>query len=135
MRLGRKPNNADRYFRLSLSVSVLLMVCAGCATGTTIMNSRESSRVRQPVKPENVQVHFQYPPLAEEIAIVTESAGGKGQKATDKTLKKLKERAGAIGANGIVLESRNQSKGFITYGAWIIPQDEVTISARAVYVP
>lgn len=130
-----KRNCLMRDIHSLVLTGILALVLTGCATGTTIMNGRESSRTREPVQPENVQVYFQYPPLADEIAIITESAGGKGQRATDKTIKRLKERAGMIGANGIVLESRHQNKGFIMYGAWIIPQDEVTISARAVFVP
>jgi len=118
---------------------VVLLACvwilSGCATGTTIMTSRESSRERPVIACEKVLVYFQYPPFADEVAIITESAGGKGQKATDKAIRKLKERAGKIGANGIVVQDTQQHRGVIVYGAWIIPTDELTISARAIYVP
>ena len=92
------------------------------------------SRIWPAIVPEKVQVYLDYPYGAEQVAFITESSGGKGQKASDKTIRKLKERAGKIGANGIVLKSSQQKKGVIVYGAWIIPQDELSISADAVYV-
>jgi hypothetical protein len=79
-------------------------------------------------------VYPNIPPGAEEIAIITSEADGKRQGAADKALKRLKERAAKLGANGIVLGSLDVHKGFIFYGPWFIPQDNTTIQAKALWV-
>lgn len=74
------------------------------------------------------------PLLFDEIGIITEEAGGKSQKATDKVIKKLKERAGKLGANGLILDNVMVNKSAVMYGAWYIPSAETSMSAHAIFV-
>ena len=106
------------------------LVLAGCSTGRQIV----TGTVRTPVPPEQVRVYHAAPPAFEEIAIVTAEAKGKSQRASDKALRRLKERAGKLGANGLILNGLTVNKGFVMYGWWYVPTDETSISGSAIYV-
>jgi hypothetical protein len=92
-------------FMTKIGLLLALALLTGCATGSTIMQGPLVHR--DPVPSDDVQLYFSNPPpVVHELAIVTASARGHGQKATDKTIRRLKERAGKIGVNAILLESR-----------------------------
>lgn len=107
------------------------LVLTSCSTGSQIVTGVQ----RNPTNPATVKIYQQIPVGAEEIGLVTSQADGKKQAATDKALNRLKERVAKLGANGIVLGSVDIQKGFVLYGPWIIPQDNTTIQAKAIWVP
>jgi hypothetical protein len=90
---------------------------AGCATSHVMMG-----QPRPPISPDLVTVYF-HPPQTkyDEIAMIdTSSKGGFGftaQGKTDVVIRRLKEEAAKLGANGILLQGiGNESGGSVSSG-------------------
>ena len=84
---------------------------AGCATSHVMMG-----QARPPISPDLVNVYF-HPPQTkyDEIALIdTSSKGGFGftaQGKTDVVIRRLKEEAAKLGANGILLQGIGDQAG------------------------
>jgi hypothetical protein len=92
----------------------LIGVPAGILFSVTLAACSMTSHVlvghaREPVSPEQVQVYLRPPAGYEEIALVESSSRRSftftAQGKTDAVMKRLKQEAASLGANGIVLES------------------------------
>ncbi len=87
-----------------LSFVVILALVAGCATSHVMIG-----KARPPISPDEVRI-FQRPPDApyEEIARIETSSQGSfaftAQGKTDAVIKRLKDEAAKLGANGVILE-------------------------------
>jgi ribulose 1,5-bisphosphate synthetase/thiazole synthase len=80
-------------------IALCAVVMAGCATGTHIVTGTQHPAL----KPEQVTL-YQIPPAKYEIiGIVNSQSPGKGQHNMDDAVDVLKQEAGEIGANGIIL--------------------------------
>ena len=118
--------------RLTVTLlSAAAFLCAGCSKTRYILTGTK----RDPVPPEIVKVLQFKPANAEEIGIVWADADGKGQKAINKVMLRLKTTAGKLGANGIIIDNMYVRKGLIIYGGIPIPQDETSVNATAFYDP
>ncbi len=101
--------------------SLLIILLAGCATGTTMITGAK----REPVSEELVKV-YSSGPGDQYLVIGKVSARGEAfsdQAAQDAAIAELKKRAGEIGANGIVIQQMYGS----TFG------NRSMISAEAIY--
>lgn len=122
-------------FRLLIALAAGL---AGCASGTTI----QTGQSRAPVPIEQVQVYFDPPEKFETLGIVSASSDVElsKQKAQERAINELKKRAGALGANGVLLASAGKkSKGFTGYangygGFFASSSDEMVAEGQAIYV-
>ncbi|HUX72718.1 MAG TPA: hypothetical protein VMV25_02335 [Steroidobacteraceae bacterium] len=137
----------------SLRFVIVLAACALCACATSHVMI---GRARAPISPDMVQIYF-HPPAAkyEEIALLdTSSRGGfaiTAQGKTDVVIKRLKEEAAKLGANGILLQGvgdesagsigtgfgQASASGNTAYGAGFGFEGNVTIKAGngiAIYV-
>jgi hypothetical protein len=118
----------DRKWRLmTAAVSTLLVVA--CATSHIMIGTP-----RPPISADLVKVYFHPPETKfDEIAMIdTSSKGGFGftaQGKTDVVLKRLKEEAAKLGANGILLQGvGTQSTGSIGTG-----YSQATASGNSAY--
>lgn len=82
-----------------LAILLLPLLLAGCVTSQSIVTGTR----RAPVAPEQVRVYSASPAGAEEIALVNVDAQGNNQRVMDRAVAELKTKAGALGANGIVI--------------------------------
>lgn len=125
--------------------AILLLIVAllsGCATGSVLV----TGNVRQPIAPEAVKVYLDPPGDFEVIAVVQASSemGLTQQGSQEYALNYMKEKAAAVGANGLLLtrigkETGTSSGVFMpTYGGggfFVGSSDEaISLSAKAIYV-
>jgi hypothetical protein len=96
-----------RLIPLATALAVLL---AACAPSSHIL----VGTVRPPVSPAEVKIYLRPPPSFEDIAILNASAdsmfGSGGQASVDKVIRRLKEEAAKLGANGIILEGMSDQQ-------------------------
>jgi len=133
--------------RIATAASVLL-VLAGCASSTKVM----LGPTRPPVDPALVQVYSTPPSGAVEIAQVesTSAVGFGTQGQTDAALRRLKEEAAKLGANGIVVmgvgtgggSPASMSVGAGSWGSHVgggvgigIPTQQKRAAGIAIWVP
>jgi len=87
----------------SLLTLLVLELCA-CAPATQVLVGAQ----RPPISPADVRIYSEAPPRFQEIALLTASShsflGTGGQKSIDTVIGQLKQRAAALGANGVILE-------------------------------
>ncbi len=90
---------------------VIVIALNGCATSHVMMG-----KARKPISPDLVTVYF-HPPQTkyEEIAMIdTSSKGGFGftaQGKTDVVMRRLKEEAAKLGANGVLIQGIGSESG------------------------
>lgn len=93
---------------ISLLIVVLLSACAS----SHVM----IGKARPPITPDSVQIYMQ-PPAGkyEQIAILNTSSAGSfsftAQSKTDSVIKRLKEQAARLGANGVILQGMGDVAG------------------------
>lgn len=93
---------------ISLLIVVLLSACAS----SHVM----IGKARPPITPDSVQIYMQ-PPAGkyEQIAILNTSSAGSfsftAQSRTDSVIKRLKEQAARLGANGVILQGMGDVAG------------------------
>ncbi len=93
---------------ISLLIVVLLSACASSHVMIGI--------ARPPITPDSVQIYMQ-PPAGkyEQIAILNTSSAGSfsftAQSKTDSVIKRLKEQAARLGANGVILQGMGDVAG------------------------
>lgn len=131
-----------RYFRRLLVLAGVLALGA-CATATVV----RVGNARAPIDPSQVQVYATPPAHYEVLGILTGNSGieGTGQGGVDDVIKKLKEQAAKLGANGVLLGKMGRqysgSFGGTSYLGWgnflgsSTATYSQTIDARAIYVP
>lgn len=84
---------------IPLLAGLSAMIVAGCASGTHIVTGQE-----HPTLPAEAVTLYQMPPPKYEIVgMVNSTARGDRQRRMDKAVHKLKQQAGVMGANGIIL--------------------------------
>lgn len=125
--------------KLLLCLSLLLL--AGCVSTQSIVTGTR----RTPVEASAVKVYSSAPEGAEEIALLNVTAGGTGQYGIDLAVSELKKKAGAVGANGVVIlatgTETHAAGGIGTYiastGTFIqsnTTEQNTVVKAKAVYV-
>jgi hypothetical protein len=98
-------------------LSVLAFLLVGCSSTSHVLLGTP----RTPIPPESVRVYAQPPPKYEQIATIDASSKGSlaltGQQNMDKAIERLKEEAGKLGANGVLLQGvQDQQSGAIGTG-------------------
>ena len=114
----------------NLMFSALLILC-GCATGSHII----TGNARPAISPDAVKIYSEAPANFEKIGFISANTGGTGQRATDRALKELKNQAGKIGANGIVLGALSTPVTPVMVGFVMTQAENTTFSATAIFVP
>lgn len=109
----------------TITISLLLSLVLGCHSTKVIMQGEK----RTPIPVEQVKVYEAIPPDAHAVGILMATAGGKSQGSIDKAIKRIKEKAASLGANGVFVNTVGSSTVFINY--W--PVDETQLSANAFY--
>lgn len=90
-----------------------LTACAAvaCATSSHVL----IGTARPPTSPESVRVYYRPPPKYEEIATISASSQGSlaltSQQNMDKAIERMKAEAAKVGANGILLQSVQDTQG------------------------
>lgn len=126
---------------------VLLALLAGCASSSRLM----LGEARPAIDPSDVRIYRAPPPGAVNIAeIDASSAIGFGTRGQDNAvIERLKREAAALGANGLLLLGRGNSRspvglsvGAASYGSRVgggvglgIPTTQKQATAVAIYVP
>jgi hypothetical protein len=99
---------AIHAFRFAAASAVLLL--AGCASSHILTGTP-----RAPIDPAQVRVYYGAPPVPfEEVAILETSSGALTygeQNKTDAVLRKLREEAASLGANGILFQGTADGYG------------------------
>jgi hypothetical protein len=98
-------------------LSALIFLVFGCSSTSHVLLGMP----RPPIPPESVRVYAQPPPKYEQIAAIDASSKGSlaltGQQNMDKAIARLKEEAGKLGANGVLLQGvQDQQSGAIGTG-------------------
>lgn len=90
-----------------LMLSLTALFVGGCISGSGVV----TGATRAPVPPYQVVVYTDAPTGAETIGLVTanSTASLSWDKAKVQCIEKLREKAGAMGANGIVIRDVNDS--------------------------
>jgi hypothetical protein len=107
-----------RFSSTSGLAALLIALLAACATSHVMLG-----KARPPISPDQVQIYDRPPPGPyQEIARLDTSSQGSfsftAQGKTDAVLKRLKEEAAKLGANGVLLEGiGDQASGSIGTGA------------------
>jgi hypothetical protein len=89
--------------------SALFILASALLVGCTIVSGSAVliGKKRDPIDPSSVQIYVRPPAAYEEIAIVSAKAGHdfrSEQGIMDSAIKRLKEEAAKVGANGVILE-------------------------------
>lgn len=89
------------------ALSLGALILSGCVSGSQVV----TGTARTPVPPYNVTVYTEAPAGAEIIGLVSanSTASLSWDKAKVQCIEKMREKAGAIGANGIVIKDMNDS--------------------------
>ncbi len=98
-----------------------IMILAGCATGTRVVTGNQ----HQPVPVEAVQLYQTPPTQYEIIGMVNSTARGKRQHRMDVAVRKLKQQAAKMGANGIIMNPVETSG---------LGDRKIKLSGQAIYV-
>lgn len=120
-------------------VGLLALGLGACASGTTI----KTGEAKTPVPADQVQIYTDAPENYETLGLVRASSemGLLDQQSMNYAIKELKKRAGAIGANGVLLsttgkKSTGLSGAFLPNGGFIASSDsEMIAEGTAIYVP
>lgn len=93
-----------------LILVVMSVVMSACASSSHVI----VGATRPSIPPDQVKVYSTPPPAFEEVAILSASSDSMftvgGQKSLDKVVERLKEQAGKLGANGVILEGLADSQ-------------------------
>lgn len=123
---------------------ILCAVLTGCSASHVLVGQQ-----RPPIAASDVQVYLEMPANAEQIALLNADSEMAptftSQQEVDWVMRRLKEGAAKLGANGIVLQQMGKEKGTATantynygngYSNTVISQSESQVaSAIAIYVP
>ena len=127
-----------KAFRIqSLTLSLLVLILAGCASGSAIVTGDARGRTA----PEDVKLYLEAPKNYDVIGVVKASsgAGWSEQASKDYAIKELKKQAARMGANGVILET-NKARNFEPvpeYGTGYFysrPASSEDVSGSAIYV-
>ena len=101
-------NTASRMLRIAAASAVLLL--AGCSTSHILTGTP-----RAPIDPAQVRVYYGAPGVPyEEVALLETSSGAftyGEQNKTDAVMRKLREEAASLGANGILFQGTADGYG------------------------
>ncbi len=114
---------------------ISLTIC--CATGSVVLTGEKGT----PIPAEDVKVYIDAPRKYTTIGLVEAKSEVEfsGQAARDRAIKKLKAKAGKLGANGVILLSSGERSGgmsgtFVS-GVFIGSDSEYkTVSGKAIFV-
>jgi hypothetical protein len=86
-----------------------VLLLSACASGTALVTGQQ----RPPVEARAVQVYLEAPANYEVVAIVsaTSRTGFTPQQSLNYALEELRQQAGAVGANGVLIDSSGQGAG------------------------
>jgi len=101
-----------------LLTALTACAAAACATSSHVL----IGTARPPISPGSVRVYYRPPPKYEEIATISASSQGSlaltSQQNMDKAIERMKAEAARVGANGILLQSvQDTQSGSIGAGA------------------
>lgn len=125
-----------------LALCTVITLLGACATATVI----PVGNARAPIDPSQVRIYVRPPPRYEVLGILDGNAGieGTGQSAVNDVIKKLKEQAAKLGANGVLIGKTGQQyagswggANYLGWGAFIGSSSATytkTVDARAIYV-
>lgn len=131
-----------RYIRALIALAAMLVLGA-CATATVV----PVGNARAPIDPSQVRIYAQPPAHYEVLGILNGNSNmeGTGQSGVSDVIKKLKEQAAQLGANGLLMGKMGQqytgSFGGTSYLGWgnflgsSTASYSQTIEAQAIYVP
>lgn len=87
--------------RILAPLSLAFIAATGCVSGSAIVTGTK----RAPIQPDQVVLYLEAPEKFEVIGLVTASSdtGFSEQKAVDNAVRELKNQAGRLGANGLIL--------------------------------
>lgn len=133
----------NRATRIVCLVLMTLVVTA-CATGSMLLTGRK----RPAIDPSQVIVYAVAPAHYEVIGIIKSRSmsGWNDQDKANNALTDMKERAAAVGANGILLQNIGDqtnivagvSQSFSGTGSgtfFAVPSKQATLTGEAIYVP
>ena len=94
-----------------LLAALTACAAAACATSSHVL----IGTARPPISPGSVRVYYRPPPKYEEIATISASSQGSlaltSQQNMDKAIERMKAEAARVGANGILLQSVQDTQG------------------------
>ena len=108
-----------RYIRALIALAAMLVLGA-CATATVV----PVGNARAPIDPSQVRIYAQPPAHYEVLGILNGNSNmeGTGQSGVSDVIKKLKEQAAQLGANGLLMGKMGQqytgSFGGTSYLGW-----------------
>ncbi len=94
---------------LLTTVAIIAFTLAGCTNSSAVM----TGDAREPVAASEVKVYLRPPAEFDSIAFVTASSNAALSRggSREKVVEELKEKAGALGANGIILNTNESNPG------------------------
>jgi hypothetical protein len=118
----------------TLAAILAIAAITGCADGTTVITGER----RAAISAEEVQLYSAAPQSQYQVIALVNASSGNGwtdQQSIDYAVEELKNQAGAVGANGVILgQPGSQTGGFVMSGNIAIPYDEQTVSGTAIYI-
>lgn len=131
-----------RYWQ-GLMITAAVLALGACATATVV----PVGNTRAPIDPSQVRLYAQPPAHYEVLGILQGNSNmeGTGQSGVNDTIKKLKEQAAKLGANGVLMGKMGQryagsfgSSSYLGWGNFLGSSSAAysqTIEAQAIYVP
>lgn len=125
------------------ALCAVVLLLGACATATVI----PVGNVRAPIDPAQVRIYAQPPPHYEVVAILTGNSQleGTGQAGVNDVIKKLKQEAAKLGANGVLIAGMGQQyqgsfggSSYMGYGNFLHSSTanySQMVDAKAIYVP
>ena len=90
-----------------MSILALVAILSACATSSVIMLGSS----RAPISPDQVRIYTQPPPHYQEIALIHSTSQFSwaitDQQKIDKAISRMRRKAAALGANGLLLNGLN----------------------------
>jgi hypothetical protein len=117
-----------RRIVLATLLATTFVVIAGCASSAIVVG-----KVRPAISPDLVKVYLRPPKKYEEVAVIESSSKGSfsigSQGKMDVVVRRLKEEAAKVGANGVLLQGTGSEAG----GAVMVGSSTATVSGGTAY--
>ena len=122
--------------RLTPIFVVFLAILTACSSTSSVVTGIQ----REPISPDEVTVYLTAPEVFEEVAMLSADSSNSwamtNQGKTDVAIKRLKEEAAKLGANGVLLSGVEDETGASVYSSGVlVPTKHKSAKAIAIYVP
>ncbi|MSU40933.1 MAG: hypothetical protein EXS22_03535 [Pedosphaera sp.] len=108
------------------------LLAVALATACASSKSMVTGKSRPSLRPRDVILYTNAPPQFETVGTVVSRAAGHGQSSVNAAMNELRQRAGRVGANGVILD-HPENNGAVFVSGFL--DRHTRASGKAIFVP